>query len=56
MEAQMLLKRHLRNFYYQYLCKINGPVILEDLDYQNLRNYLKGFKGEYAFFEQLVRI
>lgn len=58
----MLLKRHLRNFYYQYLCKINGRVILEDQDYQNLRNYLKGFEGEYAFFEyiidfeQLVRI
>ncbi|QRN50859.1 nuclease-related domain-containing protein [Macrococcoides bohemicum] len=58
----MLLKRHHRNFYYHYLCKINGRVILENLDYQNLRNYLKGFEGEYAFFEhikgfeQLVRI
>ncbi|WP_414050664.1 nuclease-related domain-containing protein [Macrococcus animalis] len=58
----MLLKRHHRTFYYQYLCKLNGRIIFEDLDYQNLRQYLKGFEGEYAFFEyikdfkQLVRI
>lgn len=58
----MLLKRHYRTFYYHYLCRLNGRVIFEDLDYQNLKQYLKGFEGEYAFFEhikdfeQLVRI
>ncbi|MGK0555274.1 nuclease-related domain-containing protein [Macrococcus capreoli] len=58
----MLLKRHQRSFYYHYLCKVNGRIVLEDIDYQNLKNYLRGFDGEYAFFEcikdfdDLVRI
>lgn len=58
----MLLKRHQRTFYYHYLCKVNGRIVLEDIDCQNLKNYLRGFDGEYAFFEcikdfdDLVRI
>ncbi|WP_414054694.1 nuclease-related domain-containing protein [Macrococcus equi] len=49
----MLLKRHQRTFYYHYLCKINGRTLLEDIDYQNLKHYLLGFDGEYAFFESI---
>ncbi|WP_414055512.1 nuclease-related domain-containing protein [Macrococcus equi] len=49
----MLLKRHQRTFYYHYLYKINGRTFLEDIDYQNLKHYLLGFDGEYAFFESI---
>lgn len=49
----MLLKKHQRTYYYDYLCRLNGRVVLETIDYQNLIKYLKVYEGEHIFFDYI---